>query len=203
MQRFDGQARGLPFSAHPRLAPDGTIWNFGYASAARRLFFWQLDRSGSLRKVRFLNVRRPACLMTSSSPSGISFCCCRRSISISSPARPRRRSSMLSPLAPGSSDEGARGETRGPADPLLDRIAGSVGLSLRQWLGRRRRHHPLRCGERTRSFRDVRRLSHHHGRRKCHAGRAGCASSSVPNRYADAARRADCPRRSECRVSRD
>ena len=56
MQRFDGRVGGLPFSAHPRLAPDGTIWNFGYASAARRLFFWQLDRSGALKRVRFLNV---------------------------------------------------------------------------------------------------------------------------------------------------
>ncbi|MEE4301186.1 MAG: carotenoid oxygenase family protein [Pseudomonadales bacterium] len=56
VQSYSPQTRGLPFSAHPRVAPDGTIWNFGYASGARRLVFWRIDPDGSLGRVTTLPV---------------------------------------------------------------------------------------------------------------------------------------------------
>jgi carotenoid cleavage dioxygenase len=56
MHRFPDEAAGLPFSAHPRLGPDGTIWNFGYASGARRLILWRLHPDGRLHRVRTLAV---------------------------------------------------------------------------------------------------------------------------------------------------
>ena len=37
------ESSGLPFSAHPRVEPDGTIWNFGYASYLGALVIWRLD----------------------------------------------------------------------------------------------------------------------------------------------------------------
>ena len=56
VQDYSPQTRGLPFSAHPRVAPDGTIWNFGYASGARRLVFWRIDADGTLGRVTTLPV---------------------------------------------------------------------------------------------------------------------------------------------------
>jgi carotenoid cleavage dioxygenase len=56
VQTFSAETRGLPFSAHPRVAPDGTVWNFGYASGARRLVFWRIDPDGSLGRVTTLPV---------------------------------------------------------------------------------------------------------------------------------------------------
>lgn len=47
---FSPETRGVPFSAHPRVQPDGTVWNFGYASAAGLLVLWQLDAGGRLRR---------------------------------------------------------------------------------------------------------------------------------------------------------
>ena len=41
--------RGVPFSAHPRVDADGSVWNFGYASAAGLLVFWHIGAEGSLR----------------------------------------------------------------------------------------------------------------------------------------------------------
>ena len=42
--------RGAPFSAHPRVDVDGSVWNFGYASAAGLLVFWHIGADGALRK---------------------------------------------------------------------------------------------------------------------------------------------------------
>ncbi len=41
--------RGVPFSAHPRMDVDGSVWNFGYASSAGLLVFWHIGADGSLR----------------------------------------------------------------------------------------------------------------------------------------------------------
>lgn len=43
---FSEETAGLPFSAHPRVEPDGTVWNFGYASAPGLLVLWQIDPAG-------------------------------------------------------------------------------------------------------------------------------------------------------------
>jgi all-trans-8'-apo-beta-carotenal 15,15'-oxygenase len=46
-----GLTKGLPFSAHPRIEPDGTLWNFGYLSTVGKLVFWHIDSSGVVKKV--------------------------------------------------------------------------------------------------------------------------------------------------------
>ncbi len=40
--------RGAPFSAHPRVDVDGSVWNFGYASAAGLLVLWHIGADGRL-----------------------------------------------------------------------------------------------------------------------------------------------------------
>ena len=42
--------RGVPFSAHPRVEPDGTLWNFGYVSGAKLMILWHIDAQGRLVK---------------------------------------------------------------------------------------------------------------------------------------------------------
>lgn len=42
------ETAGLPFSAHPRVEADGTLWNFGIASAQQRLVVWRVDARGAL-----------------------------------------------------------------------------------------------------------------------------------------------------------
>ncbi len=42
--------RGVPFSAHPRVDLDGSVWNFGYASSAGLLVLWHIGADGALRK---------------------------------------------------------------------------------------------------------------------------------------------------------
>ena len=37
------ESSGLPFSAHPRVEPNGTLWNFGYVSHLGALVIWRLD----------------------------------------------------------------------------------------------------------------------------------------------------------------
>jgi carotenoid cleavage dioxygenase-like enzyme len=45
----DGLA-GLPFSAHPKVDPDRTVWNFGQDAARNALVLWQIAPDGSLRR---------------------------------------------------------------------------------------------------------------------------------------------------------
>ena len=47
---------GVPFTAHPKVEPDGTLWAFGCSLApAMRLVLYQVDRDGSLVKVRVVD----------------------------------------------------------------------------------------------------------------------------------------------------
>ncbi|MEM7077002.1 MAG: carotenoid oxygenase family protein [Pseudomonadota bacterium] len=48
---FSDHTRGVPFSAHPRVDADGTLWNFGYLSMANLLLLWHIDKSGRLVKI--------------------------------------------------------------------------------------------------------------------------------------------------------
>ncbi len=48
--------RGAPFSAHPRVDADGSVWNFGYASAAGLLIFWHIGAGGELLRAERLPV---------------------------------------------------------------------------------------------------------------------------------------------------
>lgn len=49
----DGLA-GLPFSAHPKVDPDGTIWNFGQAASQDALVLWQIGADGQLRRAEMV-----------------------------------------------------------------------------------------------------------------------------------------------------
>ena len=50
LHAFSTETEGLPFSAHPRVEPDGTLWNFGYVSSAKKLVFWHIAPTGKLVK---------------------------------------------------------------------------------------------------------------------------------------------------------
>ncbi len=47
---FSDFTSGVPFSAHPRVEADGTLWNFGYLSAANTMVLWHIDRHGKIVK---------------------------------------------------------------------------------------------------------------------------------------------------------
>ena len=47
---FSQATDGVPFSAHPRVEADGTLWNFGYASAAKKLAIWHLGPAGDVKR---------------------------------------------------------------------------------------------------------------------------------------------------------
>ncbi len=51
LHTFSEETEGLPFSAHPRVEADGTLWNFGYVSNAKKLVFWHIRPNGKLEKV--------------------------------------------------------------------------------------------------------------------------------------------------------
>jgi len=42
---------GMPFSAHPKVEPNGTIWNFGQAASGQGLIIYKIAKSGDLRNV--------------------------------------------------------------------------------------------------------------------------------------------------------
>jgi carotenoid cleavage dioxygenase len=48
--------RGVPFSAHPRIEPDGTMWSFGYAPQADLLLLYHIGPDGVLKAARALPV---------------------------------------------------------------------------------------------------------------------------------------------------
>jgi all-trans-8'-apo-beta-carotenal 15,15'-oxygenase len=41
---------GMPFSAHPKVDPDGTVWNFGVASGQSLLALYEIGADGALRR---------------------------------------------------------------------------------------------------------------------------------------------------------
>lgn len=51
LHQFSSGTRGVPFSAHPRVEPDGTMWNFGYWSRAGLLILWHIDKHGKVKKM--------------------------------------------------------------------------------------------------------------------------------------------------------
>ncbi len=59
---WSDETRGVPFSAHPRVDTDGTLWNFGSAPWAKMLFLYQISPQGKLIKVQPLPMEKPAYL---------------------------------------------------------------------------------------------------------------------------------------------
>ncbi|CAN5593055.1 carotenoid oxygenase family protein [soil metagenome] len=47
---------GVPFSAHPRVDPDGTVWNFGVSSGNGLLVLYEIAADGTLRRADALPV---------------------------------------------------------------------------------------------------------------------------------------------------
>ena len=54
------ELRGMPFSAHPKVEADGTVWNFGTANG--KLVVYQIGADGQLRRHAVLDVQAPAML---------------------------------------------------------------------------------------------------------------------------------------------
>src|SRR5476649_1744695 len=46
----------LPFSAHPKITPDGVLWNFGVVPGANKLALWRINADGSLGKFGMVSV---------------------------------------------------------------------------------------------------------------------------------------------------
>lgn len=53
---------GMPFSAHPKTDPDGTVWNFGVDYPSGRMFVWQVGADGALRRCAEIAERHPGML---------------------------------------------------------------------------------------------------------------------------------------------
>ena len=53
---LSAETDGLSFSAHPRVDPDGRIWNFGYLAGSGRLVLYDLDRRGTLQRTGVVEV---------------------------------------------------------------------------------------------------------------------------------------------------
>ena len=49
------ETQGAPFSAHPRTAPDGTVWNFGYVPGSGKLLVYEIAPDGRLRRQQVLD----------------------------------------------------------------------------------------------------------------------------------------------------
>ena len=52
---FSPETDGLPFSAHPRVDPQGRIWNFGYLSGSGKLILYDINANGSLNRVSMID----------------------------------------------------------------------------------------------------------------------------------------------------
>jgi carotenoid cleavage dioxygenase-like enzyme len=48
--------KGMPFSAHPRVQPDGTVWNIGLGG--KRAVVWKLASDGALQKAQMIQLPR-------------------------------------------------------------------------------------------------------------------------------------------------
>jgi all-trans-8'-apo-beta-carotenal 15,15'-oxygenase len=53
---FRRDLKSMPFSAHPRVEPDGTVWNFG--GNGKSTFIWKLNPDGSLAKAEKVELGR-------------------------------------------------------------------------------------------------------------------------------------------------
>jgi len=60
VKAWSDELRGMPFSAHPKVEPDGTVWNFGTANG--RLAVYQIGADGQVRRHAVLDVQAPAML---------------------------------------------------------------------------------------------------------------------------------------------
>ena len=60
VKTWSPELRGMPFSAHPKVESDGTVWNFGTYNG--RLVVYEIDAAGAVRRHAVLDVKAPAML---------------------------------------------------------------------------------------------------------------------------------------------
>lgn len=48
LKAWSAQTAGVPFSAHPRVDTDGTLWNFGYAATVGAIILYRIGQDGQL-----------------------------------------------------------------------------------------------------------------------------------------------------------
>ena len=51
---WSSETAGAPFSAHPRVSPDGTVWSFGYMAGTGKLIVYEIAPDGQLRRQSLL-----------------------------------------------------------------------------------------------------------------------------------------------------
>ena len=52
---FSAQTDGVSFSAHPRVDPDGHVWNFGYLTGASKLVIYDINPNGALNRTQVID----------------------------------------------------------------------------------------------------------------------------------------------------
>lgn len=52
---FSPETDGVSFSAHPRMDPDGHLWNFGYLSGAGKLVIYDMSANGELNRTQVID----------------------------------------------------------------------------------------------------------------------------------------------------
>lgn len=48
VKTWEPDLAGMPFSAHPKVGPGGTVWNFGHSAMAGALILYRIDAAGQL-----------------------------------------------------------------------------------------------------------------------------------------------------------
>lgn len=56
MKSWRNDLRGAPFTAHPRVEPDGTLWAFGYALHRGLLALYRIDKKGKVVKAGTIGI---------------------------------------------------------------------------------------------------------------------------------------------------
>lgn len=59
---LDDNLKGMPFSAHPKVDADGTIWNFGLDYGSGKIILYQLSPNGKLQKFGIIDTNYHAML---------------------------------------------------------------------------------------------------------------------------------------------
>jgi all-trans-8'-apo-beta-carotenal 15,15'-oxygenase len=54
--------QGLAFSAHPKIEPDGDVWNFGVNYPGGEMMIWRIGANGALKRFTMLKTRHPGML---------------------------------------------------------------------------------------------------------------------------------------------
>jgi carotenoid cleavage dioxygenase len=56
---WSAETAGMPFSAHPRREPDGTLWNFGSIPWMAKLAVYHISREGRIVRVQLIDLPHP------------------------------------------------------------------------------------------------------------------------------------------------